>query len=315
METVSIMDRYFREISTHKLIDAGTRYALACQVRRGDKAAREKMITVNLRLAISRARFFSHHCYLSLEDLISVANIGLIKAVDGYDPEMTHVNEKTGAVEKMKFSPYAQKTIDGYILRHIQHDHAVHIELSSQDKTAKVKFFAEAFYAQHGCSPSLEEIKHHFEYDDNDMEHIAAQLDLTYVHPDRSTGNCGTTLWDQLAEGKNISPVAMIEAKQKLAHLYNIQQQIADFANTTTVTKAMLLREFYSVLSVVDPRTRPTLAELGLRVNLKHTSICHIGLRMIDNFAKQFNLKREDILYLADIIEEGKIFLEDFYRR
>jgi RNA polymerase primary sigma factor len=76
---------YLREIGQVKLLTREEENALAERIKRGDKEAREQMIKANLRLVVKIARDYEGFG-LPLLDLISEGNIGLIKAVERFDP-------------------------------------------------------------------------------------------------------------------------------------------------------------------------------------------------------------------------------------
>lgn len=76
---------YLREIGQVKLLSMEEELALAAKIKKGDKQAREDMIKANLRLVVKIARDYEG-LGLALLDLISEGNIGLMKAVDRYDP-------------------------------------------------------------------------------------------------------------------------------------------------------------------------------------------------------------------------------------
>jgi RNA polymerase primary sigma factor len=77
---------YLREISRHRLLDGREEIELARAVRLGDKAARRRLIQANLRLVVSIAKRYVNHG-LSFQDLIQEGSLGLIRAVEKYDPE------------------------------------------------------------------------------------------------------------------------------------------------------------------------------------------------------------------------------------
>jgi RNA polymerase primary sigma factor len=77
---------YLREIGTVKLLTPEEETALAARIKKGDKKAREQMIKANLRLVVKIARDYEG-LGLPLLDLISEGNIGLMKAVERFDPE------------------------------------------------------------------------------------------------------------------------------------------------------------------------------------------------------------------------------------
>ena len=78
---------YLKDISNHSLLTREEECELSVLATNGDDSAREKLITSNLRLVVSIAkRYF--HLGMPLPDLIQEGNIGLIKAVEKFDPTM-----------------------------------------------------------------------------------------------------------------------------------------------------------------------------------------------------------------------------------
>ena len=76
---------YLREISKTDLLTREEEVALAARIKKGDKKARAHMIKANLRLVVKIAQDYSGYG-LPLADLISEGNIGLMKAVERFDP-------------------------------------------------------------------------------------------------------------------------------------------------------------------------------------------------------------------------------------
>ena len=76
---------YLKEIGQTPLLTIAQENELAARIKRGDKAAREKMIKANLRLVVKIARDYEGYG-VPLLDLISEGNIGLMKGVERFDP-------------------------------------------------------------------------------------------------------------------------------------------------------------------------------------------------------------------------------------
>src|SRR5271156_574803 len=77
---------YLNEIGQVKLLNREEEIQLAKRIKKGDKRAREKMITANLRLVVKIARDYEG-LGLPLLDLINEGNIGLMKGVERFDPK------------------------------------------------------------------------------------------------------------------------------------------------------------------------------------------------------------------------------------
>ena len=78
--------QYLQEIGRYRLLTEAEEASLARRIRRGDAQAREDMINANLRLVVSIAKCYAN-CGLMLLDIIAEGNIGLLKAVERFDPE------------------------------------------------------------------------------------------------------------------------------------------------------------------------------------------------------------------------------------
>ena len=116
---------------------------LAIRARKGDPRAREALIAAHLPLARALARRYRRGSE-SLDDLVQVASVGLIKAVDRFDPDRGH-----------SFSTFAQPTIVGELLRHFRDTGwGVHVARGTQELALKVRAAAEALEAETGRAPT-----------------------------------------------------------------------------------------------------------------------------------------------------------------
>lgn len=83
----SPLETYLREINETSLLTAKDERELARLIEQGDVRARDRMVRANLRLVVNIARGYVGKG-LSLQDLIEEGNLGLLRAVEGFDPEM-----------------------------------------------------------------------------------------------------------------------------------------------------------------------------------------------------------------------------------
>ncbi len=79
--------KYLIEIGQYPLLTAKEETELAIAYRNGDGKAREKLINSNLRLVVNIAKNYKNS-HLSIADLVSEGNLGLITAVDKYNPDL-----------------------------------------------------------------------------------------------------------------------------------------------------------------------------------------------------------------------------------
>ncbi len=83
----SPLETYLREINETALLNAAQEQELAIAIGLGDGQARDRMVRANLRLVVNIARGYTGKG-LSLQDLIEEGNLGLLRAVEGFDPGM-----------------------------------------------------------------------------------------------------------------------------------------------------------------------------------------------------------------------------------
>jgi RNA polymerase primary sigma factor len=138
---------YLREISQVPLLTPQEEVKLAAQIKRGNKKAREKMISANLRLVVKIAHDFGTYG-LPLLDLISEGNIGLMKAVERFDP-------KKGG----KLSTYASWWIKQSIKRALANQSkTIRLPVHLVDKIGKIRRVAAQMTEELGREPTNEEL-------------------------------------------------------------------------------------------------------------------------------------------------------------
>src|SRR4026208_1927165 len=81
------LETYLREINETSLLSANDEQVLATAIGNGDIRARDRMVRANQRLVVNIARGYTGKG-LSLQDLIEEGNLGLLRAVEGFDPGM-----------------------------------------------------------------------------------------------------------------------------------------------------------------------------------------------------------------------------------
>src|SRR5437016_1725482 len=101
----SPLETYLREINETALLTAREEHELAGRVEEGDCEARDQMVRANLSLVVNIARSYLNRG-LALEDLIAEGNLGLMRAVEGFDPSLD-----------IRFSTYASYWIKQSIKR------------------------------------------------------------------------------------------------------------------------------------------------------------------------------------------------------
>ena len=129
-----------------KVLKEKEKMELLRRVRQGDKDARDEMINGNLRLVLSVVQKFTNRGE-NLDDLFQVGCIGLIKAIDNFDPN-----------QKVRFSTYGVPMIIGEIRRHLRDNNSVRVSRSMRDTAYKAMQAKEALINRNLREPTIEEI-------------------------------------------------------------------------------------------------------------------------------------------------------------
>ncbi|MES2922339.1 MAG: RNA polymerase sigma factor RpoD/SigA [Verrucomicrobiota bacterium] len=146
-ESDSSLKLYLREISKTPLLTIQEENDLAERIKTGDKEARSHMIRANLRLVVKIAHDYSGYG-LSLADLISEGNIGLMNAVERFDPE------KGG-----KLSTYGAWWIKQSIKRALANQSkTIRLPIHMVDKIARMRRISSILAEALGREPTDEEI-------------------------------------------------------------------------------------------------------------------------------------------------------------
>ncbi len=141
------LKRYLQEIAQFSLLTPQQEIELAKKIKKGDTAARERMINANLRLVVTIARDYANFG-LPLLDLISEGNIGLTKAVERFDP-----------TKGAKLSTYAMWWIKQAIKRALaDQGKTIRVPVHLGEKLAKMRRVSLQMSDELGREPTDEEL-------------------------------------------------------------------------------------------------------------------------------------------------------------
>lgn len=150
-----LAEMYYDEIKDFKLLTAEEEKELALLVHEGDEKAREKFIIHNLRWVVKKAAFYRGNG-LEMIDLIQEGTLGLMKAVERFDPNMGY-----------RFSTYASYWIDQAIRRAISKTgRTIRLPENICDEVIKLKKTKKSLEQELGRTPNIGELVAALEIDE-----------------------------------------------------------------------------------------------------------------------------------------------------
>lgn len=191
----SPLETYLREINETALLSADEEQELAIRIGEGDVEARDRMVRANLRLVVNIARGYTGKG-LSLQDLIEEGNLGLLRAVEGFDPAMG-----------TRFSTYASYWIKQSIKRALINSAktiripAYMVELLSKWRRATTRLSEEL-----GRSPTPEEIARVLGLPKKKLPIIKKAIRIYNSTPQTDQSEAGWTLGDMVTDERMRSP-------------------------------------------------------------------------------------------------------------
>ncbi|NIP87196.1 MAG: sigma-70 family RNA polymerase sigma factor [Planctomycetales bacterium] len=209
------LETYLREINETALLSASEEQELAVRIGEGDVQARDQMVRANLRLVVNIARGYTGKG-LALQDLIEEGNLGLLRAVEGFDPAIG-----------TRFSTYASYWIKQSIKRALINSAktiripAYMVELLSKWRRASARLTEEL-----GRSPTHEEVARVLGLPKKKLPIIKKAIRIYNSTPQTDQSESGWSLGDMVEDERARSPEDLMLESDSLAHVLKMLDRI-----------------------------------------------------------------------------------------
>ena len=267
----SPLETYLREINETALLTAQDERDLAYQIGDGDVMARDRMVRANLRLVVNIARGYTGKG-LNLQDLIEEGNLGLLRAVEGFDPAMG-----------TRFSTYASYWIKQSIKRALINTGktiripAYMVELLSKWRRASARLREEL-----SRTPTPEEVARVLGVPKKKLSIIKKAIRIYNATQQTDQVEAGWTLGEMVMDERMQSPEDALVERDNLSHVLKM-------LDTMDEREAIVLRLRFG-LNNNEPRT---LKEIGETLGLTRERVRQIETEALGKLAQSMEDPRD----------------------
>lgn len=260
----SPLETYLREINETALLSAREEKELSNLIAQGNNEARDRMVRANLRLVVNIARAYTGKG-LPLPDLIEEGNLGLLRAVEGFDPGMN-----------TRFSTYASYWIKQSIKRALVNSAktiripAYMVELLSKWRRATAKL-QDAL----NRTPTPEEVASELGLPKKKLKIVKKAIQLYNSTPQSDQTDTGWSLGEMIPDERAKGPEAELIETDNIKHVY-------EMLDTMEAREATILRMRFG-LDDSEPRT---LKEIGEALGLTRERVRQIENEALNRLAK-----------------------------
>ncbi len=257
----STLSLYLKEINKIPLLTRDQEDEISRKAVTGDKAAQAKLIEANLRFVVNVAKKYQNQG-LPLDDIISEGNIGLMNAIERFDPDKGY-----------HFISYAVWWIRQAILKAIyEKSRMIRLPLNRANELVQIEKTRKAMLTEMGEDPSDAEISRLTGIKVSDVTDLQAiSRDLVSLESPVYDERDSSSLGDFIEDSANIGP-------DEQALMISLSEDIESILGTLTDKESDILRHRFGL----GDRKPLSLKEIGDRYNLTKERIRQIEKKALD---------------------------------
>ena len=281
-----IIRQYLKEISPIPVLSNEEQIKLVMKCHKGDEKARQELIIHNLKLVVSIAKQYLN-LGLSFEDLIQEGNLGLLKAIEKFDPSLGY-----------KFSTYATWWIRQAVARGAaDKSRAIKIPVHLYERVKKYMAFTTKYEETYGIFPSDEELMKILDVKKEQLK-IIKNISIDTISLSSPIGEDEEDELANFIEDKTFA--SPIEEADKISVKEELYEAISEALNPKE-QKVIILR------FGLDGNRARTLEEIGKELSVTRERIRQVESKALRKLEGYYRLRKTETNYSVILRKLGKV--------